>query len=361
MLILGIETSCDETAASLIEAKNGQITVLSDIVSSQVKLHAKWGGVVPNLAAREHTKNIIPVIREALEKSGKNPKEIDLLATTNGPGLMPALIVGAQAAKALALVWQKPLMGIHHIEGHIYANFINQNFGSDKIKFPAISLVISGGHTQLILMKEHLKYEIIGETQDDAVGEAFDKVARILGLGYPGGPIIAEEAEKYSDQKTKTDVFDFSFPRPMINSKDLNFSFSGLKTAVLYLTKKNSSLLEEKMFIQKVAFEFQNAVSDVLISKTISAVKKYQPKTVLISGGVSANQEIRQNLEKSLRDNFPQINYLAPEKKYTGDNATMIAVAAFFRFQKMSSSEKNGLSETWKNLEIKADLKLQNL
>src|SRR3989344_3605355 len=207
MIILGIETSCDETAASIISADKKRLKALSNTVSSQVKLHSKWGGVVPNLAAREHLKNIIPVLKTAFAEAGKKPREIDLIAVTQGPGLIPALHIGADAARILSYVWKKPLLGIHHIEGHIYANFIFDKIGGISnfefriSNFPILCLVVSGGHTQLILIKNHLNYEIVGQTLDDAAGEAFDKVARILGLGYPGGPAISQMATKIKNQK----------------------------------------------------------------------------------------------------------------------------------------------------------------
>ena len=347
MLILAIETSCDETAASIIRGENSKIEVLSNIVSSQVKLHAEWGGVVPNLAAREHVKNILPVIDECLLEAKISKEDLDLLAIANGPGLIPALLVGTNAAKTLSYVWEKPLIGIHHIEGHIYSNFI----GEEKIEFPALSLVVSGGHTQLIYMKDHLSYEIIGQTQDDAVGEAFDKVARILDLGYPGGPIVSEKAaENSGDHK-------IILPRPMITSKDFNFSFSGLKTAVLYLVKKNEEKKKDPTFINAVCKEFQQAAIDVLISKTLSAANKLNPKSLLLAGGVSANKELRQQLENAIQAKMPNTRYFCPELKYTGDNAVMIATAAYFHCKQ----DKNALSKlasNWKSIQANANLKL---
>ena len=375
MIILGLETSCDETACAILKEEDGAFSVLADIVSSQVKLHSKWGGVVPNLAAREHLKNILPVIEKALLKAKISKKEIDLIAITNSPGLIPALLVGVETAKTLAYLWKKPLIGIHHIEGHIYANFINEvsaisksqfpiskkildtkyQIQNTKIKFPTLCLVVSGGHTQLVLMKKHLQYEIIGETQDDAAGEAFDKVARILNLDYPGGPAISLAAEK-SDNKSNN--FNIHLPRPMINSKDFNFSFSGLKTAVLYLTKKNKEKLKDKKFIQAVSKEFQQAIIDVLISKTLSAANLYHPKTILLAGGVSANKELRQQLKKAVKKEIPQITFQMPAIKYSGDNATMIASAAFFRYKEIKN--KKILRNSWNNLEAKANLKLKS-
>jgi len=351
MKILGIETSCDETAAAIIEVdeKNGYIKPLSNVISSQIKLHAKWGGVVPNLAAREHLKNILPVITASLTEAKISQKNISLIAVTHGPGLIPALLVGTNATKTISYVWKKPLMGIHHIEGHIYANFINKN--CNDIKFPILCLVVSGGHTQLVLMKKHLDYEIIGETQDDAAGEAFDKVARILGLSYPGGPEIAKQAEKF-----KKSSYAINLPRPMINSKNFNFSFSGLKTAVLYTVKKNEKLLKDPSFVAAVSHEFQQAVVDVLVAKTICAAQKHKPKSILLAGGVSANKELQRQLGLAIQEKIPHVQFSFPEIAYQMDNAAMIAAAAFFRYQKITG--KNNLLSNWKNLKTDANLKL---
>ncbi len=362
--ILAIETSCDETAVSIAEIKNNNIKILSNVISSQVKIHARWGGVVPNLAAREHLKNIIPVLTLAFQKTRLKPQELDLIAVTQGPGLIPALLIGTNAAKTLSYVWQKPLLGIHHIEGHIYANFIDepQIFNLKSQIFPVLCLVVSGGHTQLILMKKHLNYKIIGETLDDAAGEAFDKVARILNLRYPGGPAIAKEANKSKIRNLK---FKINLPRPMINSKNLNFSFSGLKTAVLYETKKfqDSSLKNKKtanwkIFVTAICAEFQQAVIDVLITKTLEAVKIYKPKTVMLAGGVSANTELRNQLKNSLYESFPYIECLVPDIKYSLDNAAMIATAAAFRWKNMNSEQKKKALHNWKTLQPEANLKL---
>lgn len=397
MKILAIETSCDETAVSVLEGQNGNLNVLSNAVSSQIELHKEWGGVVPNLAAREHLKNIIPVLETALSKAKTKQEDIDLIAVTQGPGLIPALLVGVDAAKTLSYVWQKPLIGIHHIEGHIYANFISENkvnsifnfqfskfktknskqntkyqILNTKYKFPMLCLVVSGGHTQLVLMRDHLEYEIIGETQDDAAGEAFDKVARILGLGYPGGPAIAAAAanfqftifnlqKKSNNKKSNTQI---KFPRPMLHSNDFNFSFSGLKTAVLYLSKefeKNSKLQIPNHKLQEaIAAEFQQAVIDVLVHKTIKAAEKYNPKTIMLAGGVSANKELRDQLGEKIKETLPTTSYNLPPNPYSLDNAAMIASAAYFRWQKMSQTEKNSAKENWKTLEANAGLRMND-
>ena len=359
MKILGIETSCDETATSIIDYQNGKIKLISNIVSSQVKLHAKWGGVVPNLAAREHLKNIIPVIKLSFKEAKIKPSQIDLIAVTNGPGLIPALLIGTNVAKTLSYVWEKPLIGIHHIEGHIYANFVgaNSKLETRNLKlFPALCLVVSGGHTQLILMKKNLSYEIVGQTLDDAAGEAFDKVARILKIGYPGGPAVSKFAKSY---KLKAISYNIRLPRPMLNRKNFDFSFSGLKTAVLYETKKHPELLKDKNYIAEMCHEFQQSVIDVLVAKTMKATEKYRPKTILLAGGVAANQELRKQLGEAIKNNLPKTIYKIPPLEFTGDNAAMIATAACFRWEKMTSFQKKKALQNWKDLDTDANLKLQ--
>lgn len=411
--IIAIETSCDETAISVLQFKNGFLNILSNKVSSQIKLHAKWGGVVPNLAAREHVKNITPIFELSLKNAGVSMEDIDVIAVTEGPGLIPALMVGANFAKTLAYLWNKPLIGIHHIEGHIYANFISDKIRaiSNKlpfsksqtrntkyeildtkygIQFPVLCLVVSGGHTQLVLMKDHLQYEIIGQTLDDAVGEAFDKVARILNIGYPGGPNIAKWASKFQDTKNKnqtnynnqdtitkqilktTEAKKFTpcnftglmpdkltLPRPMLNKPGFNFSFSGLKTAVLYETKKNEKLLKDKKYIASVCHEFQQAAVDVLIHKTLKAAEKYGPKTILLAGGVSANTELRKQLGQAVKEFIPDTCYMIPDTSLTGDNAAMIASAAAFRWQNMNEAQKKKAFSNWKTLQPDANLKMK--
>lgn len=353
MHILGIETSCDETAAAVIkiDEKNGSIKPLSNIISSQIALHAEWGGVVPNLAAREHLRNILPVIQSSLDEAGVSKDDIDLIAATNGPGLIPALLIGANTAKTLAYVWQKPLLGIHHIEGHIYANFIGKKY--PDIAFPILCLVVSGGHTQLVLMKNHLDYTVIGETQDDAAGEAFDKVARILGLEYPGGPVISKLADGFHPEE---DIRPIRFPRPMLASPNFNFSFSGLKTAVLYLVKKNQERLADGKFVEQVAFEFQQAVIDVLVAKTLAAAEIHRPKTVLLAGGVSANTQLQIQLGRNIAERFPGTVFSFPEPSFQLDNAAMIATAAFFRHRK--NTRAGSLLSNWKKIQADANLKL---
>ena len=398
MNILAIETSCDETAIALVRVKNNNFEVIEDLVSSQIKVHAPFGGVVPNLAAREHLKNLPILLKKILQKHRVTSQKIDIIAVTQGPGLIPALLIGTNAAKALAYVWKKPLVGVHHIAGHIYANFISschceeqsdeaipgktgsprslRSLAMTKNLFPILALIVSGGHTQLILMKKHMDFKIVGETLDDAAGEAFDKVARILNLGYPGGPAVAAEAAKFSilnfqfsnkskfqnsklkiDSKFKIKNSKFCLPRPMINSGNLNFSFSGLKTAVLYIVRDNQKILKNKKLKSELCAEFQQAVIDVLVSKTIRAAKKYRPKTILLGGGVSANKELRAQLGETVKKEMPNARYQIPDTRYSLDNAAMIAVAGYFQY-KLSKNKKKFLNN-WKNLEANAGLPLK--
>ena len=357
MNILAIETSCDETAISVATFEKDGSDIKSNIISSQVKLHAAWGGVVPNLAAREHTKNIIPVLKKSLKQAEITKKDIDLIAVTHGPGLIPALLVGVSSAKALAYKWKKPLIGLHHIEGHIYANWIE----NPHIEFPALALVVSGGHTQLVLMNKHCDYQIIGQTQDDAVGEAFDKVARILNLGYPGGPIISKRAKIFEQSNIDNEI---KFPQPMRGSGDYNFSFSGIKTSVLYLVqdyKKRHNLKNEDElptdFVNAVSHAFQTAVTEILTFKTMRAVEQNNTKTVLLAGGVSANAQLRNSLSESLKQ-FENVNFVAPPMEYCLDNAAMIASGAFHRYNTLIQQEKDTLKNGWQTLTAKANRNL---
>lgn len=392
MRILAIETSCDETAIAIAEfsgsQKNPKIKILSNIVSSQVKLHAHYGGVVPNLAKREHQRNLVPILMKALKESGISKKyssspsklprinsiekiqkessrqartiktigqileresellkhvekkilplkvsAIDAIAVTYGPGLAPALWVGVNFAKALSYLWKKPLIPVNHMAGHLYSAFLQKNKAESYqllvTSYPALALLVSGGHTELVLMKSHGNFKVVGETLDDAAGEAFDKVARILGFSYPGGPLISALTEmKFKDLKFKV-----TLPRPMINTKDSNFSFSGLKTAVLYLWRDIKHTQSAKIAVAK---EFQDAVVEVLVRKTIDAAKKYKIKTILLGGGVSANSLLRKNLLQSIEKEMPETGYLLPVTSMTGDNALMIVLAAFFAGKKMA-------------------------
>ena len=348
MIILSIETSCDETAVAIVEFKKGNINILANIVSSQVKMHSKFGGVVPSLASRMHLKNITPILSRAFQNAKITKKKIDYIAVTNGPGLIPALMVGVGAAKALAYGLGKPLLGIHHIEGHIYANWLkkpdSQNNKLWEAEFPMICLTVSGGHTQIILMKKDLNYKVLGETLDDAVGEAFDKVAKLLELGYPGGPIIEKMAKKGDEERIK-------FPRPMANSHDYNFSFSGLKTAVLYEVRAREKI--DMQYKQDVAASFQRAAFDVLISKTIKAAQEHQAKNIILGGGVSANKKLQKLLAGAIKSSLPACNFSFPMSKLTTDNALMIAIAAFKHVE-----QKKGI-KNWKSVQADANLKLK--
>jgi N6-L-threonylcarbamoyladenine synthase len=347
MIILGIETSCDETALSILKISRNNSEILSNFIFSQIKMHRPFGGVVPKIAGREHLKKIIPLLNKAFQKSKIKPKDIDLIAVTRGPGLAPSLFIGMSTAKTLSYVWQKPIVGVNHVEAHLFANFVCERVKS--IKFPAIGLIVSGGHTQLVLIKDFLKYKLLGETLDDAAGECFDKTARILGLNYPGGPAIAEQAAKLKAESRKLKA---GLPSPMINSKNFDFSFSGLKTAVLYDFKKCSSEKKKsKKYIQEISWEIQQAIIDVLIFKTIKAAEKYRVKTILLGGGVIANKELRKQFRAKIRKEESSYKLRIPNLKFCGDNAAMIALLGFYYFKK-------GKIDSWENLKIKPDLRL---
>jgi len=371
MLILGIETSCDDTGVAIIETpdkKQGSFKILSNVVSSQIKVHAKYGGVVPNLAAREHLKNIEPCLKQALNDLGVAPLSIDLIAVTVGPGLIPCLLVGTNFAKALAYCLKKPIIGVNHIEGHIVAALAATNPKSPAYRqagkilnpksFPAIALVVSGGHTQLVLVKKIGNYKIIGETRDDAAGECFDKIAKLLGLGYPGGPAIAKMAikseirnpksEKNTKYKIQNTKYKIELPRPMINQKNYDFSFSGLKTAVLYTIKNNEQRTMNSEFIQEICAEAQQAIIDVLIDKTIRAAKEYKAKTIILSGGVAANKELRNQL--SVKCELLNVKFLTPVKNLCTDNGAMIAMAGYYN--------KNKATKNYNRIKADANLRL---
>jgi N6-L-threonylcarbamoyladenine synthase len=342
MKILGIETSCDETAASVIEIKGrfDQINVLSAIISTQIAIHQKYGGVIPEIAAREHVLNILPVINEALEAAKISPKQLDYIAVTAGPGLVTSLISGLETVRALAYAWQKPILAVNHIAGHIYANFIAP---TTKPLFPILTLTVSGGHTNLVYMKKHGSFQTIGETRDDAAGEAFDKGAKMMNLGYPGGPIISQRAEAFITSGQKTDLI---LPRPMLNN-GLDFSFSGLKTSLLYQLQKDKNWTNR---VDEYCFAYQEAIIDILIKKTVAAAKKYPVKTIMLSGGVSANTRLRQRLAETIASQFPATIFLVPPLAYTTDNATMIAAAGYFINRHQPSS--------WQKLKVQVNFKL---
>ncbi|MBI3442879.1 MAG: tRNA (adenosine(37)-N6)-threonylcarbamoyltransferase complex transferase subunit TsaD [Candidatus Sungbacteria bacterium] len=427
MKILAIETSCDETAVAILEVsgpkRDPKFRVLSHIVSSQIKIHARFGGVVPNLARREHEKNLVPILMQALRdaklesrarvssrhsREGGNPEsrdfntrfpiksgmakkmqerlhsilerepelwkhferkllgfgkpDIDAIAVTYGPGLAPALWVGVNFAKALNCLWDKPLIPVNHMAGHFYSALIETKKGVQaakatykKISFPALALLVSGAHTELVLVKKHGDFRIIGSTLDDAAGEAFDKVARMLGFGYPGGPEIARTAafghpeSRHAGMKDReiplrqltdrNDKFPIKFPRPIINSRNYDFSFSGLKTAVLYFIRDTEKTHSIKKLRPAIAKEFQNAVTDVLVTKTVRAAKEFQVKTVTLGGGVAANAALRERLAAELATQLPKVPLVTPDLSMTGDNALMIALAAYFCGKKTSPDQ----------------------
>jgi len=315
--ILGIETSCDETAAAVVE--NGRV-IHSSVVASQVDLHAQFGGIFPEVASRQHIRSIYPIVQQALQQAHMDLSDVDAIAVTRGPGLSGSLVVGINTAKGLSLGSGLPLLGINHLEGHLYSAWL-QNADENAISdphFPLLALIVSGGHTELILMKDHLVYQRLGNTLDDAAGEAFDKVARLLGLPYPGGPAIQEAAQDGDAKHT-------AFPRAWLPDT-WNFSFSGLKTAVLRVVRE---LETEKIYIPTadLAASFQAAVVDILVQKTLQAAKKFKAKEILIAGGVSANMALREHFssESKLPLHIPPISLCT-------DNAAMIAAAGSFRY-----------------------------
>lgn len=404
MIILGIETSCDETAVSIINASGKteslKFDVLSNLVLSQVKIHEKYGGVFPNLAKREHQKNIVPLLEQALKEAtfykeiasksndsistesinqnfaletlekvrkmlereeglyenlielvSKIEKPgIDQISVTYGPGLEPALWVGLNTAKALSLLWNIPLIPINHMEGHICSVILGLK---TAVKFPALALLISGGHTELVYIENWGKYKVIGETKDDAVGEAFDKVARMLGLPYPGGPEISKLAteERKRTENSPEIAEDFHFPRPMLRSGNLDFSFAGLKTAVLYTIKKLPALTNG--IKAKVAKAFEDAVVEVLIKKTEAALELHDAKSLIVAGGVIANVKIRQSFEK-LVSLYEDLSLYTPQAGLSGDNALMIALCGYINL--ISIEETGKKQETNEELRVSGNL-----
>lgn len=314
--IMGIETSCDETAVAII--KNGR-EIAANIVASQIESHKRFGGVVPEIASRHHVEQITIVLEEALYKAGITYSDLSAIAVTEGPGLVGALLIGVNAAKAVAFAHGIPLVGVHHIAGHIYANRL-----VEEMEFPLLSLVVSGGHTELVYMKEHGHFEVIGETRDDAAGEAYDKVARTLNLPYPGGPHI----DKLAHGGNPT----IQLPRAWLEEGSYDFSFSGLKSAVIN-TVHNAEQRGEKIVPEDLAASFQDSVIDVLVTKTERAVEEYQVKQLLLAGGVAANKGLRASLEKKF-ENRADIKLIIPPLSLCTDNAAMIAAAGSVLFEK---------------------------
>ena len=394
MRVLGIETSCDETAVCLIEADGAfgadfKYKVLGNGLLSQAALHAQYGGVFPNLAKREHAKNLVPLLHKTLEEAGalvphteaaagaalvplkqmleREPElfalivpfllkyqrpDIDAIAVTAGPGLEPALWVGINFAKALSIVWDVPLVAVNHMEGHIilpmmhicpeqHTNVLQNVSASGSLSvfdFPVLALLISGGHTELVLSKQFGMYQLVGETRDDAAGEAFDKVARLMELGYPGGPLIGTLAAEAREENTKGD---FSFTRPMLHDGTFDFSFSGLKTAVRNVVTKREMTGELK---KQVAREFEECVADVLVAKTLRAVEEHDVRTVVVGGGVSANSYIRQCLAEALAKADASAELLTPPPELATDNALMIALAGYFHALKEDFADPTSLA-----------------
>lgn len=366
MRILSIETSCDETGIAIVDAdgdrEGASFRILANGTLSQIAIHEKYGGVFPSLAKREHAKTLVPLFSSVLKDAGLysrtsrhviehplreefehilerepelyaafiseiphiDPPKLDAIAVTTGPGLEPALWVGINFAKALSMIWKIPVIPVNHMEGHILSSLLTSASGEvtlPPLKFPAVALLISGGHTELVFMNDWLSYEVIGETRDDAVGEAFDKVARILGLPYPGGPEVSRIAENGSPNV-------YPLPRPMFNSGDLNFSFSGLKTAVLYLVRSLGEL--DDAHKANIAREFEEAVTDVLVAKTRNALERFAAKSVIIGGGVSANARIRKRFHEEIAPLLSDGMLYIPDRTLSTDNALMIAVAGYF-------------------------------
>lgn len=321
MLILGIETSCDETSVAIV--KNGQ-KVLINLIASSLPKHQIYGGVVPEIAARDQIKQIIPLIQKAFQDTNLDWEKIDAIAVTENPGLISSLLVGINTAQTLAWIKQKPLLKINHITGHIYANWLEQELITN---FPLVVLTVSGGHNELILMHNHHHFELIGETLDDAAGEAFDKVAKMLNLGYPGGPIISKMAKKGNPQT-------YQFPQGLKQKKSFDFSFSGLKTAVLYTIQDLKPPLTEEIEAD-ICASFQETVCTSLSNKLINAADKYQAREIHLAGGVSANQRLREMIQNKIKTSSLQKTILRyPAKlEYCTDNAAMIAASAYFKIQ----------------------------
>jgi len=314
MKILAIESSCDETSVSIIE--DGSIEIAT-VVLSQMDTHASYGGVVPEIASRMHIENITLVLEECLTKANLTMDDIDAFAVTYGPGLIGSLLIGVEAAKTLALIHNKPLIKVHHIAGHIYANNLVK-----RLEFPLLALIVSGGHTDIVLMKDDYSFERIGGTLDDAVGECYDKVARVLDIPYPGGPMVDKYAHEGSD------TYDLPLP---LNDNSYSFSFSGIKSAVINLAH-NEKQRGNEIRIKDLACSFQNRVVEILTKKTMKALKEYNVKNLIVAGGVAANKGLRERLEVLCKEN--DVNLTVPVIKYCTDNAAMIGAAAYYSYKK---------------------------
>lgn len=353
MRILAIETSCDETAVAVVEGETADrpLRVISNVVASSQHFHKKTGGIVPEIAARKQVEFMVPVISKALKEQAI--EAIDAIAVTVGPGLVGSLLVGVESAKALAFGWNKPIIPVNHLVGHLYANWIEKSnpegervpYGAGKRQevsnklpqFPAVGLVASGGHTDLVLMKGHGNLSLVGSTRDDAAGEAFDKIARMLGLGFPGGPAISAEANKFTKLSSNRAI---KLPRPMLDSDNYDFSFSGLKTAVVNVLRKHELTTQLGCLL---AYETQEAICEVLVSKLMRAVGAFAPKSVLVAGGVAANLRLRETLSLTIEQSSNRaIEIFIPPNELCTDNAAYIAAAAFY----------NHSPTPWRNLNV---------
>lgn len=343
MLILGIETSCDETAAAVV--KDGK-EILSNIVSSQAEIHAKYGGVVPELACRNHIENIPIVIKQAMDEAKLGMTKLDGLAVTTGPGLIGALLIGVNTAKGIAYSLHKPLIPVNHLEGHLLSIFLEKN----RPEFPFIALIISGGHTDLYFVRDFGEYKTLGRTRDDAIGESFDKVARMLDLGYPGGPIIEQTAKDGLCGK-------MNFPRPMLVKGNFDFSFSGLKTSVRNFLSNNGKGLNKA----DIAAEFQQAILDILSFKAFQAVENSGCRNLVVAGGVAANKFLRKNLFKIAEEK--KVNIYFPRQQLCTDNAAMIACAGYYQYTKKNNDPEQFLNEQfldYLDMDACANLKLSS-
>ncbi len=334
MKVLAIESTCDETAAAVVESFGGGVRVLSSVIASSVKMHEKYGGIIPEIASREQVKSITPVIIEALGEETIN--EVEAIAVSFGPGLMGSLLIGVETAKVLAWTHSKPLLRVNHVEAHLMANWIiekNQKIKNSKTQnfevpeLPAIGLIASGGHTGFVYMKSITEWEWVGGTRDDATGEAFDKAARAFGLPYPGGPEIDKITKNISDEEYKKLLKKERLPRPLINSETLDMSFSGLKAAVTRITDNRLQMTDDRLKIY--VRDFSEAVTEILVAKTKLAIDKYEVKSVLLAGGVAANTKIREGLRAMVEKRG--LKFFVPELKYCGDNAAMVGTSAILR------------------------------
>jgi len=388
MKILAIETSCDETAIAIVEvkeikrsasakgsARQAKFKILGNEISSQIDIHKEYGGVFPALAKREHIKNLPLVLDKVLKQSKIKMEKVEAIAVTTGPGLEPALWTGIVFAKELSSKYKLPIIPVNHMEGHVFSIFPKKGktfiVTNEKKLFPMLSLLVSGGHTELVLIKDFMKYKKIGQTRDDAVGEAFDKVARMLGLPYPGGPEISKLADierKYSSELFKfsgprmredeepdhknsnNSLSSISLPRPMMHTKDYDFSFSGLKTAVLYMIRDIGKLTDE--IKRKIAKEFEDAAFEVLSYKTMKALKEYKIRTLIVGGGVSASHQLKNVIENDIKKNKLKLKSYFPGKGHTGDNALMIAIAGYFQYKNKKYPKNPNLIKAKGNLSL---------